>query len=77
MAEYVAWRQKTIGKKKHLMDMIDTLADDFSNADRIGMKIVSGEALDVYALNANFAAYDIERGTGMTPMPQGLPNLAE
>lgn len=63
--KYVAWRQETLGKKKHLMDMIDTLADDFSNADRIAMKIVSGEALDVYALNANFAAYDIERGTGM------------
>lgn len=63
--KYVAWRQETLGKKKHLMDMIDTLADDFSNADQIAMKIVSGEALDVYALNANFAAYDIERGTGM------------
>lgn len=63
--KYVAWRQETLGKKKHLMDMIDTLADDFSNADKIAMKIVSGEALDVYALNANFAAYDIERGTGM------------
>lgn len=63
--KYVAWRQETLGKKKHLLDMIDTLADDFSNADKIAMKIVSGEALDVYALNANFAAYDIERGTGM------------
>ena len=63
--KYVAWRQETLGKKKHLLGMIDTLADDFSNADRIAMKIVSGEALDVYALNANFAAYDIERGTGM------------
>lgn len=63
--KYVAWRQETLGKKKHLLDMIDTLADDFSNADKIAMKIVSGEALDVYALNANFAAYDIERRTGM------------
>lgn len=63
--KYVAWRQETLGKKKHLLDMIDTLADDFSNADKIAMKIVSGEALNVYALNANFAAYDIERGTGM------------
>lgn len=63
--KYVEWRQETLGKKKHLLDMIDTLADDFSNADKIAMKIVSGEALDVYALNANFAAYDIERGTGM------------
>lgn len=62
---YVAWRQELLGKAKHLQDMIDVLTDDFTNADKIAMKIVSGEALDVYALNANFAAYDIERGTGM------------
>lgn len=62
---YVAWRQEFLGKAKHLQDMIDVLTEDFTNADKIAMKIVSGEALDVYALNANFAAYDIERGTGM------------
>lgn len=62
---YVAWRQELLGKAKHLRDMIDVLTEDFTNADKIAMKIVSGEALDVYALNANFAAYDIERGTGM------------
>lgn len=62
---YVAWRQELLGKAKHLQDMIDVLTEDFTNADKIAMKIVSGEALDVYALNANFAAYDIERGTGM------------
>lgn len=62
---YVAWRQELLGKAKHLQDMIDVLTEDFTSADKIAMKIVSGEALDVYALNANFAAYDIERGTGM------------
>lgn len=58
---YTAWRQELLGKEKHLRDMIDVLTEDFTNADKIAMKIVSGEAKDVYALNANFAAYDIEK----------------
>ena len=58
---YTAWRQELLGKEKHLRDMIDVLTEDFTNADKIAMKIVSGEAKDVYALNANYAAYDIEK----------------
>lgn len=58
---YTAWRQELIGKEKHLRDMIDVLTEDFTNADKIAMKIVNGEAKDVYALNANYAAYDIEK----------------
>ena len=60
---YTAWRKELIGKEKHLRDMIDVLTEDFTNADKIAMKIVSGEAKDVYALNANYAAYDIEKKT--------------
>lgn len=58
---YVAWRQELLGKTKHLQDMIDVLTEDFTNADKIAMKIVSGEAKNVYALNANYAAYKIEQ----------------
>lgn len=58
---YTGWRQELIGKEKHLRDMIDVLTEDFTNADKIAMKIVNGEAKDVYALNANYAAYDIEK----------------
>lgn len=58
---YTAWRQELIGKEKHIRDMIDVLTEDFTNADKIAMKIVNGEAKDVYALNANYAAYDIEK----------------
>jgi len=58
---HTTWRQELIGKEKHLRDMIDVLTEDFTNADKIAMKIVNGEAKDIYALNANFAAYDIEK----------------
>ena len=58
---YIAWRQETLGKAKHLQDMIDVLTTDFTNADKIAMKIVGEEALDVYATNANYAAFSIEK----------------
>lgn len=58
---YTGWRQELLGKEKHLRDMIDVLTEDFTNADKIAMKIVNGEAKDIYALNANYAAYDIEK----------------
>lgn len=41
--------------------MIGVLSEDFTNADKISMRIVSGEALNVYATNANYAAYEIEQ----------------
>lgn len=59
--EYKAWREETLGKAKHLQDMIDALTVDFTNADKIAMKIVGEEALDVYATNANYAAFAIEK----------------
>lgn len=62
---YVAWRQELLGKAKHLQDMIDVLTEDFTNADKIAMNIVSGEAAGVYALNANYAAYEIEQKAGI------------
>lgn len=62
---YVAWRQELLGKAKHLQDMIDVLTEDFTNADKIAMSIVSGEATGVYALNANYAAYEIEQKAGI------------
>lgn len=58
---YKAWREETLGKAKHLQDMIDILATDFTNADKIAMKIVGEEAMDVYATNANYAAFAIEK----------------
>lgn len=58
---YKAWREETLGKAKHLQDMIDVLTTDFTNADKIAMKIVGEEALDVYATNANYAAFAIEK----------------
>lgn len=58
---YKAWREETLGKAKHLQDMIDVLTTDFTNADKIAMKIVGEEAMDVYATNANYAAFAIEK----------------
>ena len=45
----------------HLKSLVDTLTQDYVNSDKIAMQIVRGNLTDVYALNANYAAYKIEQ----------------
>lgn len=61
---YLAWRKDEMMEGDRLKAMADTLAEDFTNSDKIAMKIVRGDLEDVYALNANYSAYDIEKNTG-------------
>lgn len=61
---YLAWRKDEMMEGDRLKAMVDTLAEDFTNSDKIAMKIVRGDLEDVYALNANYSAYDIEKNTG-------------
>lgn len=62
--QYIGWRKDEIAKKKHLQAIVNQLTDDFVKSDKIAMEIVSGSAPDVFALNANYTAYDIERKSG-------------
>ena len=58
--EYNDWRfrHEAIGKRWEAMK--DVLAADLENARNIALKISGEKMPDVYALNANFAAYQIE-----------------
>jgi len=58
--QYNDWvfRHKMIGKRWEAMR--DTLAQDYHNANKIALQIAKGRMSDVYALNANFATYQIE-----------------
>lgn len=58
--EYNDWRfrHEAIGKRWEAMK--DVLAADLENARNIALKIAGDKMPDVYALNANFAAYQIE-----------------
>lgn len=64
-AEYLAWRKGKMVESGRLKALVNTLTEDFVNSDKIAMQIVRGDLTDVYALNANYAAYKIEQDTGL------------
>ena len=62
--EYIKWRQEQMRKGRRMEVLADRLTQDFTNADKKAMEIVNGSTADVFALNANYAAYTIEDLTG-------------
>lgn len=64
-ADYLAWRKGKMVESGRLKALVDTLTADYVNSDKIAMQIVRGDLTEVYALNANYAAYSIERDTGL------------
>lgn len=64
-ADYLAWRKGKMVDSGRLKSLVDTLTADYVNSDKIAMQIVRGDLTDVYAINANYAAYSIERDTGL------------
>lgn len=62
--EYRTWRRNKIMTGERWQRMVDKLAEDYAHASEIAASIVRGELNDVFALNANVAAWDIETGVG-------------
>nr|DAO31561.1 MAG TPA: minor capsid protein [Caudoviricetes sp.] len=60
-SDYLTWRKRKMVESGHLKSLVDTLTQDYVNSDKIAMQIVRGNLTDVYALNANYAAYKIEQ----------------
>lgn len=63
--EYDNWRRNKVLVGKRWRAMRDTLAQDFTNADKIAASLSRGELPDVYAMGHNFGAYQIENDTEM------------
>lgn len=59
--DYLAWRKGKMVESGRLKALVDTLTADYVNSDKIAMQIVRGDLTEVYALNANYAAYKIEQ----------------
>ena len=53
------WKIRHLGMGQHWEEMRKTIAEDFQNADLIARNMVSDTMKDVYALNHNFATYQI------------------
>lgn len=61
--QYEKWRHGQICVGKRWQEMVDTLAQDYTNADRMAMEIVNGYTPGVYAENHNYATFQVEKGS--------------
>ena len=60
-AEYVEWKKGQILIGKRWEAMKNTLAADYANAAQISESIVNGYKPEVYALNHNYATFEVEK----------------
>lgn len=60
--EYDRWRYGQLAVGKRWEDMRSKLADDMTRVDVLARNIVDGYMPEVYAINHNFATYQIETG---------------
>lgn len=61
--EYRRWRKGQILVGRRWREMADTLAEDYRNADRVAASIVNEHTPEVYALNHDYATFQVERGS--------------
>ena len=61
--EYQQWRTGQIMIGKRWEEMRDTLAQDYHNANVIAHSVVNGYMPEVYALNHNYATFEVEQGS--------------
>ncbi len=63
--EYIAWRKGQLLVGKRWEDMVEVLATDLANTAQIAQSIAKGHAPEVYAINHNYATFDVEKGSGL------------
>lgn len=64
-ADYREWRRGQILVGRRWQELVDTLAEDYRNADRVAASIVNGYAPDAYALNHDYATFQVEKGSSL------------
>lgn len=62
--EFVTWRTNHFMMGKNWQNVKDSIAEDIINTDLISAKLVNDALVDVYTQNANYAYYELEKGTG-------------
>lgn len=63
--EYKQWRVGQIMMTKRWTEMRDTLAEDFTNADKIARSIAYDHMPEVYAINHDYGTFQVEKGSQM------------
>lgn len=62
-AEYTAWKKGQVMMGKRWGDLKDTIAEDYKNAAKVSQSIANGYRAEVYAINHNYATFEIEKGS--------------
>ena len=58
--EYKEWRKRQILQMDRYQAMVDTLAEQYVHANEDARLMIAGDMPEIYAINANFAAYEAE-----------------
>lgn len=61
--EYTEWRKGQMLVGKRWEDLRDSLATDLTNTAKIAQSIAKGYAPEVYAINHNYATFEVEKGS--------------
>ena len=61
--QYDKWRQSKILTGNRYRAMLEQLAEDYVNADKIAISIINGYMPEVYAINFNYGTYEAEKGS--------------
>lgn len=64
-ADYKAWRKGKILRSRQLSSTLDQVSQAMTEANQVAMAALSGKLSEVYAENANFAAFSICKDTGV------------
>lgn len=59
--DYARWRKGQMCIGQRWQEMVDTLTQDYVHADKIAMSIVNGHLPEAYALNHNYATFQVEK----------------
>ena len=61
--DYERWRRTQIFQGNRYHQMADTLAADMAKTNQIAASVINGHMPEVYAVNHNYATYEIEKGS--------------
>lgn len=61
--EYNYWRKGQVMIGKRWQEMVDSLAADYTNANRLAMSMVGDSLPGVYALNHDYGTFQVEKGS--------------
>lgn len=63
--DYLEWRRNKMLTGQRYAELVNTLSTDFANADKISSSIIGGYMPEAYALNHNYATYEIEHDSSL------------